>query len=129
MKPDCDPAIPAVAPPRMQIQPGKPPPSARDQPPESSVEQAGAGGASGSEGEKKGIKVVAAGSLELVGLGSVKVVEMEVLLVRTVICARCRVRVLVRVKVLVLVVVVKSSATAASGKRTAAKMVGRCILE
>lgn len=60
MKPDCDPAIPAIAPPHMQsqdpsqispkkikskVQPGKPPPSARDQPPESSVEQAGAGGA------------------------------------------------------------------------------------
>lgn len=73
--------------------------------------------------------MVAAGSPEFVGLGSVKEVEMEVLLARTVICARCRVSVLVRVRVLVEVVVVMSSATAASGKRTAAKMVGRCILE
>lgn len=72
--------------------------------------------------------MVAAGSPEDVGVGDVKAVVMEVLLARTVICARCRVRVLVRVKVLVEVVVVKSSATAASGRRTAAKRVGRCIL-
>lgn len=42
--------------------------------------------------------------------------------------ARCSVIVLVRVKVLVEVVVVISSATAASGRRRAARMVGRCIL-
>ena len=42
--------------------------------------------------------------------------------------ARCRVSVLVSVKVLVAVVVDKSSAIAASGRRRAAKMVGRCIV-
>jgi hypothetical protein len=42
--------------------------------------------------------------------------------------ARWRVRVWVRVKVLVEVVVVMPSATAASGRRRAAKMVARCIL-
>lgn len=42
--------------------------------------------------------------------------------------ARCRVSVLVSVRVLVDVVVVKSSATAASGRRMAARIVGRCIV-
>jgi hypothetical protein len=42
--------------------------------------------------------------------------------------ARWRVRVWVRVKVLVEVVVVMPSATAASGRRRAVKMVARCIL-
>jgi len=74
--------------------------------------------------------VVAAGPDDIVGVGAEKVVEVMVLLLweATVTCARCRVSVLVSVKVLVEVVVVRSSARAASGRRTAAKMVGRCIL-
>jgi DNA-directed RNA polymerase subunit RPC12/RpoP len=72
--------------------------------------------------------VVAAGPSEVVGVGDVKAVVVLLLLTTTVICARCNVRVLVRVKVLVEVVVVRSSATATSGRRTAARMVGRCIL-
>jgi hypothetical protein len=73
--------------------------------------------------------VVAAGPDDNVGVGDVKVVAVVVLLLAvTVTCARCRVSVLVSVKVLVEVVVVRSSARAASGRRTAAKMVGRCIL-
>ena len=63
--------------------------------------------------------------LEVVGVG---VVKMTVLLEAWVTAARCRVSVLVRVTVLVEVDVDNSSATAASGRRRAARMVGRCIL-
>jgi hypothetical protein len=72
MKPDCDPAIPAVVPPlickvkirprsapqkKSKVQPGIPPRLARDQPPERSVEQARVGDAGGREGEKRVSKV------------------------------------------------------------------------
>jgi hypothetical protein len=69
-----------------------------------------------------------------VALGCVRVVEGAegavgwklVVLLGTVTTARCSVRVLVMVTVLV-EVVVTSCATAASGKRRAVKIVGRCI--
>jgi hypothetical protein len=60
--------------------------------------------------------------------GKERVVVLLEPTVAVTVAARERVSVWVRVKVLVEVVVVMSSATAASGRRTAARMVGRCIL-